>query len=65
MKREDTQNVNAKTGAERASVLNGDSYYTFHLHQTSLLPTQLPPAFPPLPPPTPGSAKEVEEEAQR
>ena len=35
---------------KRASVLNGDSYHTFHFNQTPILPTQLPPAFPPLPP---------------
>jgi hypothetical protein len=55
----------AKTRVERVSVLNGDSYHTFHLHQTSLLPTQLTPAFTPQPPPTLGSAKKVEGEAQR
>ncbi len=34
-KREETKTVTQKRGVERASVLNGDSYHTFHFHQTS------------------------------
>ncbi len=31
------KNGDAKTRVEKASVLNGDSYHTFHFHHTSLL----------------------------